>query len=233
MLIRGRYHYKFLKKKGITNLEFLKGRKLVYFPLQQIPESSTTIQTPYFTNQLAIILELALSLPIDAVLLVKEHIFQLGRREMLFYKTLLEIPNVYLVDPRYEGLELIKDIDVVCTITSTTAYEAAALGKYVLSFHDSSVLEEVPHVTSLKSLREISKIGAILHQLDDNKNVRKVDGERFFRAMHEFCFDLPGGNIIGRDTMGSNETINLLSSHLISSLKDTPIFRNELAKDFP
>jgi len=229
--IRARLHYKFLTNKGISDLKAVRGKKLVYFPLQEVPEQSTLIVTPNFTNQLAIIHELALALPIDAVLLVKEHLFQMGRRELQFYKTLIDMPNVILVDPRYSGLDLIKMVDVVCTISSSSAFEAAALGKHVLSFESGSVLGEVPHVTILNSSRDMDNIVEILHQLENGADLRKDDGAHFYHAVEDFCFSIPGGNILNRVTAASDEIIDLLYSHLFVSLEDTIQFGHQLEKE--
>jgi capsule polysaccharide export protein KpsC/LpsZ len=79
---------------------------------------------------------LAISLPIDTVLVVKEHPWMVGKRSLSAYKKILNIPRVKFADPRMEARSLVKDAELVAVITSSVALEAALLGKPVLTFGD-------------------------------------------------------------------------------------------------
>jgi hypothetical protein len=75
--------------------------KFIYFPLQLEPERSTLIPATFYTNQLDVITNIAKSIPIDFQLFVKEHPMQKikGWREISFYKSIMELPNVKLIHP--------------------------------------------------------------------------------------------------------------------------------------
>ena len=74
-------------------------KKYVYFPLQVDPESSTMVISPMHTDQLSVIESLAKSLPADMILVVKEHLPMLGCRKLEFYRRIMEMPRVVLVNP--------------------------------------------------------------------------------------------------------------------------------------
>lgn len=79
---------------------------------------------------------LAISLPVDTVLVVKEHPWMIGKRKSSAYAKMLNIPRVRLADPRLEARTLIQKADLVAVVTGSVALEAAMLGKPVITFGD-------------------------------------------------------------------------------------------------
>jgi hypothetical protein len=115
-----------------TSPSALDGKKYVLFPLHVIPEKSTSIDAPLFTQHYAYLKDLVLSLPPDVYICVKEHIHMLGLRSIDFYKSILTLPRVYLVDPRPDIFPLINKSSGVACISSTTGLEGAFMNKPVL-----------------------------------------------------------------------------------------------------
>ncbi len=72
-----------------------------------VPESSVLTQSEDTKEENAII-DIALKMPIDTYVFVKENIEMVGFRPFSFYKKLSEIHNIVLIDPMYNSLELIK-----------------------------------------------------------------------------------------------------------------------------
>ena len=64
----------------------ISGEKYVYMPLHLIPESSTSVLSPFYLNELASIEQVSKSLPLGWYLYVKEHQSMLGERSINFYK---------------------------------------------------------------------------------------------------------------------------------------------------
>jgi hypothetical protein len=134
------------------------GEKYVFFPLHLEPELALLLYAPFFTNQLAIIHNVAQSLPHDTALYIKEHPRAVGRRSLAYYQELAAIPNVRLIDSSVNSLQLIKNSSGVVTITGTAGLEAMLLGKPALTFGDvfynfvgdlvrhTHSFEEVPHL---------------------------------------------------------------------------------------
>jgi CDP-glycerol glycerophosphotransferase (TagB/SpsB family) len=79
---------------------------------------------------------LAMSLPIDTVLVVKEHPWMLGKRDVSAYKKMMNIPRVRFADPALEARKIIMNARLVAVITGSVALEAAVLEKPVITFGD-------------------------------------------------------------------------------------------------
>lgn len=128
-------------------------------PLHLIPESSTFSLAPLYVNELSIIEAVSKSLPAGWYLYVKEHQAMVGERYTEFYKKVNRIPNVKMVQLNYyqDPKPWITKSQGVVTISGTTAYEAALLGKPAIVFSDVcfSVIEGVTRVRSYEDLASI------------------------------------------------------------------------------
>ena len=129
------------KVRGVLQADYVSGQSLknlryIFFPLHTEPEVSLLVYGRPYVNQIEIIRMLAMSLPIDMVLVVKEHPWMVGKRSMDAYKKMLNIPRVRLADPKLEARTLIQESDMVAVITGSVALEAAMLGKPVITFGD-------------------------------------------------------------------------------------------------
>jgi hypothetical protein len=116
--------------------ESLKNIRYVFFPLHTEPEISLLVYGRPFVNQIELARMIALSLPADVFLVVKEHPWMVGKRKLSAYKKLLAIPKVLLVDPKIQARNLIADADAVAVITGSIALEASIMRKPVLTFGD-------------------------------------------------------------------------------------------------
>ncbi|UCV28966.1 capsular polysaccharide export protein, LipB/KpsS family [Ferribacterium limneticum] len=133
-------------KQARRTREFFKGRyvheadlpgmRYVFFPLHTEPEVSLLVYGRPYVNQIEIIRMLAMSLPIDTVLVVKEHPWMVGKRSLGAYQKMLDIPRVRFADPAVEARTLVKQADLVAVVTGSVALEAAMLDKPVITFGD-------------------------------------------------------------------------------------------------
>lgn len=112
------------------------GEKFVFFPLHFQPELTTLILAPYAVNQIAVIENLAKTLPIDHVLYVKEHKASLGRRPVGYYRAISRLPNVRLLSPYLDSHKIINACSAVCVISSTVGWEALLYEKPVITIGD-------------------------------------------------------------------------------------------------
>jgi hypothetical protein len=119
-----------------VSAESLKKIRYVFFPLHTEPEISLLVYGRPFVNQIELVRMLALSLPADVFLVVKEHPWMVGKRKLSAYQKLLNIPKVLLVDPKIQARHLIADADAVSVITGSIALEALLMRKPVLTFGD-------------------------------------------------------------------------------------------------
>ncbi len=108
--------------------------RYAYFALHYQPEMTTMVLAPYWQDQLALVENIARSLPPGMKLYVKEHVPMMGMRPLGYYDRIRAIPNVRLVDPFLSSLELARDAEIVVTISGTVGWEAALLGRPVVTF---------------------------------------------------------------------------------------------------
>lgn len=133
--------------------------KYVYMPLHLIPESSTFTLAPFYVNELSIIEAVSKSLPAGWWLYVKEHPAMLGEREVKFYKEVNRLPNVKMVQFNYydDPKPWIVNSQGVVTISGTTAFEAALLGKPSAVFADIS-FKLIDGVTRVRSFEDLPRL---------------------------------------------------------------------------
>ncbi|KJJ84924.1 capsule polysaccharide biosynthesis family protein [Candidatus Omnitrophus magneticus] len=83
-------------------------------------------------DQVAVVREASYCLPLGAYLYVKEHTTGFGNRNMSFYKEIKKIPNVRLINPYANTMELIKKSQAVVTLGSTVGFETFLLRRPVI-----------------------------------------------------------------------------------------------------
>lgn len=111
----------------------LQGEKYVLYPLVSENEACFHVIAPFnYTRQMDVIYNLAMSLPLDVVLYVKEHTSMIGHRRIGFLRKLKEIPNVRLIGPYENSFELIKNSSVIALLYGTMGWEAILYDKPVL-----------------------------------------------------------------------------------------------------
>ena len=113
-----------------------KNEKIIFFPLHQEQERALLISAPFFTNQIETIEHVVKSIPIGYKLFVKEHplMKMRGWREISDYKKIINLPNVKMINPDVNSLELIKNCKLIISINSTAGFEALFYNKPSINF---------------------------------------------------------------------------------------------------
>jgi len=128
----------------------------LFFTLQAEPERDLLIFVPYYSDQLAIIKQIAKAIPVGYRLYVKDHplMSEIGWRELDYYKKIMALPNVELLHPSIKSGEIIKKSSVVLTVAGTPGFEALFEKKPVIVFSDVdySVLPSVLRVEKIEDL---------------------------------------------------------------------------------
>ncbi|HEX3685199.1 MAG TPA: hypothetical protein VHU83_21870 [Bryobacteraceae bacterium] len=106
----------------------------VYFPLHVQPEFTIDVRAPFCTNQLALIENIAKSIPSGYRLVVKDHPGMRGLRPAHYYRDLKKLYNVQLVSPAIDSHCIIQASDALLTIVGTTAWEGILYEKPVIAF---------------------------------------------------------------------------------------------------
>jgi hypothetical protein len=180
-----------LRKLQPGTLDDLKGLPFVFFVLQEEPELSLSWQSPESWPQLAYLWQIARDLPAGTKLAVKEHIYAVGRRPSGFYRQVMDFKNVVLLDPLLPGADVVRASSAVATITSTAGFEAAWIGKPVISLSQHSLYNFLEHVR----LPDVEPGGmrAVLNDIFSSRiDLKKAveDGARFHKALLDVSFDI-------------------------------------------
>jgi hypothetical protein len=182
------------------------------FYLHFQPEATTSAQAPYFINQGSICEAIAISLPNDVLLSVKEHKASIGDRGSAYFKDLLLYPNVRLISPFVSGVELALKSRFVATVTGTVGFEAIALNKPVLIFGDA-FYDICPWVHKVKNLEDLASIVPRLCALKAGNAGPEAEAEierffaSYFASLRGDCAELATEDVesFGRDQAGVDQ----------------------------
>ncbi len=188
--LKRRSNHNFLQKYTVSspNLKV----PFVYFPMNVNEEMNLLHYAPYYTNQIEVIRHIAKSIPINYLLYVKEHIAA-GLRswnDIHYYKEIMDIHNVVLVNPHFDNDLLLKNSELVITIRGTASLKAMKYEKPSIIFGDQPVqiMPSVFKVTSLNSLPELIQL-ALKHKTDSSdyeKYEKLLNGRTFAFNMFEY-----------------------------------------------
>ena len=184
---------KIIRKLFLNNYtqKSFKKESFIYFPLHLQPERSTLILSPFYTNQLEVIKNIAKSLPIEYKLYVKEHPMQEihSWRKISYYKEILRLPNVKLIHPSITNEQMIRESDLVMTITGTGGLEAALYDKPAIVFADV-IYSKLQSVFTVKNIEDLPKL--IRHALKTKVEIKDINRYVNLIKKNSFEFDLSG-----------------------------------------
>jgi len=184
--------YKKLSKIARVTLADLQGKPFVFFPLHQEPEAALQSLSPEFFYQLSCIASLSRDLPAGTLLAVKETFGAIGRRPDNFYQQIAEFKNVVWLSTMELGINVVRQASAVATITGTAGFEAAVMGKPVISFGRHNIYNFMPHV---KVVMDESKLKEYLFEALNggiDPESAGADGQRFLQAVIACSFDMRG-----------------------------------------
>lgn len=217
-----------LTEAAVPGLDDLANQPYVFFPLATEPETALQVLSPEYFFQLESIAAVSRDLPAGVLLAVKEHFAAAGRRPNDFYGQIRDFKNVALINMAELGLEAVRRAAAVVTITGTSGFEGAALGRPVIAFGRHNLYGFLPHVTVVRTLDELRPaLQAALSGNFDHEQAR-ANGSRFLRAIVDTSFDLldfqPINPTIIQDAAAESAYQALLSScnHLSHSSDARP-----------
>jgi hypothetical protein len=176
----------FLKKNSIKNLNY--DEKFIYFPLHVQPERNLDLDAPFYSNQLNVIENIVKSLPVGLKLYVKEHYNMRFRnwRSISFYKSLLNLPNVKLIHPTVNPVDLIKNCSLVISIAGSTALEAAFYEKPSIILANTS-FSNLSSVQKLETFEDL--YSTIINSLKIKVNLSELNNFVIHQEKNSFNFD--------------------------------------------
>ncbi|MBT6534784.1 MAG: hypothetical protein HOK98_01265 [Rhodospirillaceae bacterium] len=173
-------------------LASLEGRPFVYYPLHTEPETALQSLSPEYFYQHSCIAALSRDLPAGVMLAVKETYEAVGRRPTDFYGQLADFKNVVILDSMELGLEVVNRANAVATITGTGGFEAAVMGKPVVTFGCHNQYNFLDHVHVIEDEGELARALRTALADDAVNDTTRRDGARFLAATLASSFDLSG-----------------------------------------
>lgn len=110
----------------------------VFFPLNSEPEIALSIYGRFTLNQIEAVRNVAQSVPLGTLVLVKDHPRSWGLRSSGYYRRLLEIPNVRFLDPAVPTAVAIEHSAATVVISGFAGFEAIMQRIPVLTLGNTS-----------------------------------------------------------------------------------------------
>ena len=195
-----------------------KNEKIISFFLHTEQEKALLIAAPFFTNQLEVMRHLVKSLPVGYRLLVKEHpsMELRGWREILEYKEMMNMPNVKMIHPDADTLELIKDSKLVISINSTAGFEALFYNKPSMNFQRRGYSK----ISSSFVVGELNDLPGLIRKA----LAMKVDPQEVYEYIQTLTKELFQFDYLGFVTSYSNQL------HANNNLVDVTINNDNMKK---
>lgn len=114
--------------------------RIVFHPMQYLPEASTYVRSPLFRDHVAVANLLAISLPPGYTLYIKDHPNLKLLRDDAFYRALLQFPNVKLVPYLTDTHSIIAAAKLTVTQSSTAGFESLLYGVPVLLLGEADIV---------------------------------------------------------------------------------------------
>lgn len=193
------------------------------FPLHLQPEASTMLLAPMYLDQPAIVRQISRSLPLNYKLYVKEHPNMVGRRPLSYYERFSDLPNVKLIHPNADSHKLVKQSDLVTTITGTMGLEALFFQTPVLTLGN-------PHYSRMEMVFEGGDPDSLAGEIRTALTEYEHDEEelrQYLTAIFAEGFDIPGGDFAS-SADGATDRAEALFSELkpyIEGQKEAPVTR--------
>jgi hypothetical protein len=223
MIVRARRHRRaLLAPQRPMAHELPANRRIVFFLLQVEPEISLHGLAPLFIDQLHTVNQISMHLPADALLVVKEHPVQVGRRSDAFYEKLAAMPNVALLNDSEQSYAVMRRADLVIAVTSSAAHEAAVMGRRVAYLSDGGPLTRLPYVRQLRSTADFDTLSQMLEpEAADGEARRAADGVRWYLGLkrHAVSFDKLGKELFDANRRAGDEEIREIAATLLDTLQ--------------
>ncbi len=170
-------YYNSYKNKKIKYYDIKKINKIIFYPLKFQPEASIDVLAWEFNNQIETIRQIAMRLPDDYTLVVKDHPSMLSFRSPSYLEKILKTANVKLISSDTPIDYIFERSDIIIGSTCTMFFEAAIFGKNVIQLGDSGFTKYLPNITIIKNLDDLSQLikRLVNNKIDyNNENYHKL-----------------------------------------------------------
>jgi hypothetical protein len=208
----------FFSNKFVNN-ELPKKNGFAYYPLQVQPEATIDILSPQFNNQLETARQIAMSLPGEMTLVVKDHPSMKDKRPKSYLEKLSRLPNVQLVESNIATEKILKKSSIIISPGGTTLFQAAVLFKPVIQLGEIGTTKMLPNVFCHSDMSTLSeKIEVVLSE--------KIESEiydkkliNYIVAAKEVGFDLDYYEIAEKNKKTHRSEVDAVCERLIEEIR--------------
>ncbi len=210
-IVRRYIAHRYFQRIFVSDMKIIKSRPYIYFPLPMEPEYNTHSLSKEFINVHAMVQQAAVSLPSGYKLIIKEHTPNIGFKKRQFYKSLMKLPNVLIVNYLLPGPELVENAAAVMTISGTAAVEAAERGKMAIVFASSVEYMHLSNILLGHSMRDLPEIiSKALAPLSKDRKDKIMEEFQILKQTYKECgyyapdsplFSGNPGNIVDKEVV--------------------------------
>jgi len=155
------------------SVEELNECSYAYYPLHVEPEIALSLFGREYLNQIELVRNIAKSVPVTWKLVVKDHPAGVGRRNIGYYRKLLGIPNVVLVDHYVDSERIVENAKMVFTVSGFSGFEAILKRKPVITF--GTTFYDVLPDDMVRNVRSLRKLPSVVKGLLDGYRYSEKD----------------------------------------------------------
>lgn len=205
-------------KYAEKNLDYI--TNYVYFPLQVQPEATIDIFSPRFNNQIETARQIAMSLPNDYILVVKDHPSMRRKRPSSYLRKISKLPNVILVGSNISTKSILMRARMVIATGGTTIYQAALLSKPVIQLGNLGTTLKLPWVYHHSDFSTLSKKIQYVENIIQDEHIWSFKMKNYISAANEVGFDLDYYEIAENFRQGTTEELDLICNRFIKEIKE-------------
>ncbi|MDH5180891.1 MAG: hypothetical protein OEZ39_09435 [Gammaproteobacteria bacterium] len=187
--------------------DFEKTGQYAFMPLQFQPEANIDVFSPRYNNQIETARQIAMSLPGDMTLVVKDHPAMLGYRSPEYLEKVARTPNVKLIDYRIPAGRVLANAKMLIAPTGTIFFEAAVLKLPSILLGDIGTVRLLPNVVLHSDFSTLDgKIVDVLKtKMDEQDYNRKLNN--YVAAAYDVGFDINWIGIWERGEKGNMDDL--------------------------
>ena len=161
-------------------------KNFAYMPLLLQPEENMDLISTEFNNQIETARQIAMNLPSDMTLVVRDHPDMHDKRSPSYLKKIQNLPNVKLIDYRISNPHVLQKAKIVIAASGTSIFEAAILEIPVIQLGKLGTTQNLPNVFIHSEINTIkNKIKKILNN-KINKNKYSIRLKNFIYAANKY-----------------------------------------------
>ena len=188
-------------------------------PLQLQPEASMDIQSTKYSNQIETARQIAMNLPSNMCLYIKDHPAMYGLRKKTYLLKLKSLPNVRLINFRTPTKDILKKSKILISATGSTFFEAAIIRKPSIILGSLGDVIKLPNIEKLDEFKNLKKL--IEKKINENLNTDEytLNLKKYIKAVLLSGFNENYVRVWQKNTSLKEDQINYIFDKLNKAIK--------------